>query len=284
MISQERLFSEASREPEPLSVISYGGGQDSTALILAMMADDAFRERWAPGRLITIMAHTGLLQDYSKLVKKRNSEQFERDMNFYIAATEYAVQNLIAIVFSEEQRLREEESKYQSLTGQYEAHRLDFVTSDLHDDFSDAYVMNRFSRMAQAQEARQETEAKIAQLQETIAAHEESVQSVCGAILQIAKQGISTVHRSPTAAPLGRSIGSVSLREIVWQGRNQAMHYEESALKDPVKHCFDTLKKEQGEQFSLTKYAERSRAKEIVELLEWTSYAQYEKDMCSLLS
>lgn len=46
-------------EPE-LTVLSYGGGQDSTAL-LAMYALDhqGFRQRWAPRRFLVVMADTG---------------------------------------------------------------------------------------------------------------------------------------------------------------------------------------------------------------------------------
>jgi len=41
-----------------LTVLSYGGGQDSTALLYKLAFDQDFRNRYAPGRLLVIMADT----------------------------------------------------------------------------------------------------------------------------------------------------------------------------------------------------------------------------------
>ena len=53
---QGRLFSDTGRQPEPLCILSYGGGQDSTAILLKLIEDPAFRARWAPGRLACVMS------------------------------------------------------------------------------------------------------------------------------------------------------------------------------------------------------------------------------------
>ncbi len=56
--AQSRLFSAGKRGPEPITVLSLGAGQESTAL--ALMADDPeFRKRWMPGRRLCVMADTG---------------------------------------------------------------------------------------------------------------------------------------------------------------------------------------------------------------------------------
>lgn len=57
--AQSRLFSGGYREPETLTCLSFGAGQDSTSLLLAFLHDDAFRERWAPGRFVSCFADTG---------------------------------------------------------------------------------------------------------------------------------------------------------------------------------------------------------------------------------
>lgn len=57
--SQGRLIGDGYREPEPLTVASFGAGQDSTALIMKMIFDEEFRGRWAPGRLLVCFADTG---------------------------------------------------------------------------------------------------------------------------------------------------------------------------------------------------------------------------------
>ncbi len=42
-----------------LTVLSYGGGQDSTTLLYKYALDNNFRKKYAPGRLLVIMADTG---------------------------------------------------------------------------------------------------------------------------------------------------------------------------------------------------------------------------------
>lgn len=57
--SQGRLISGGYRKPEQLCILSFGAGQDSSALLMKLMFDDAFRQRWAPGRLLACFADTG---------------------------------------------------------------------------------------------------------------------------------------------------------------------------------------------------------------------------------
>ena len=42
-----------------LTVLSYGGGQDSTAILLKLIHDREFRQQYAPGRLLVVMSDTG---------------------------------------------------------------------------------------------------------------------------------------------------------------------------------------------------------------------------------
>ncbi len=42
-----------------LTILSFGGGQDSTAILYKLLYDEAFRAQYAPGRLAVVMADTG---------------------------------------------------------------------------------------------------------------------------------------------------------------------------------------------------------------------------------
>jgi hypothetical protein len=44
---------------EPITVLSFGGGQDSTALLVLLLFDAEFRAKYAPGRLLVVMSDTG---------------------------------------------------------------------------------------------------------------------------------------------------------------------------------------------------------------------------------
>jgi hypothetical protein len=102
---------------------------------------------------------------------------------------------------------------------------------------------------------------------------------MCGALLQIAKQGLSLVHGSLAAAPDGRFLQGISLKEIVWQGRNQAIHCEEGRFNPPVTALFNRLEIACGPEFSLQTHTGQSRAKQVVKLLGWTNYQSYRCDM-----
>jgi hypothetical protein len=51
--------------------------------------------------------------------------------------------------------------------------------------------------------------------------------AMSGMLLHVAKQGISIVHRGINHCPPGRIIGSQALKSVIWNGRNQAHHWEE---------------------------------------------------------
>jgi len=206
-------------------------------------------------------------------------------MHPYLQDTEYATRNLLALAKDEEQRLAELFERLRSKEAEVKAHDWDFRTSDMNDDFSDAYVMAAFSRRGRAHQEAQVLHQSAAALQASVGSHQHAVQAIAGAVLQIAKQGVSLVHGQDALklAPTGRNIGSLALRDIIWQARNQSMHYEEGNLNKWVVGLFATLEAEHGASFSLTVHAKQNRAKQVVDLLGWSDYAAFSKDMQTLM-
>lgn len=204
-------------------------------------------------------------------------------MNPYLSETEYAVQNLLLLANKEDALLAEKLSALTSTEAKLRVHQWDFESSDLNDDFSEAYVMAAFGRMANAAKETESLRREASELQALVGIRQAAIQAICGAILQIAKQGISVVHGGLSAAPTGRMIGSAGVRDIIWQGRNQSLHYEEGKPKKGVLDLFATLEKEQGPQFSLAHHASQNRAAQVVQLLGWTTYAAYLSDMSMVL-
>jgi hypothetical protein len=197
----------------------------------------------------------------------------------YTEDTEYASRNLIDLTMREEATLAALRSDLSTKEAEYRVRHWDFQTSDLNDDFSEAYVMDAFRRMARAHQAADELTNEVAALQASIGSHEVAVQAMCGALLQIVKQGLSLVHGHPTAAPDGRLLSGISLKEIVWEGRNQAIHYEDGTFNLRVTTLFRRLEIAYGPEFSLQNHRGQSRAKQIVTLLGWTSYQSFWNDM-----
>jgi hypothetical protein len=117
-----------------------------------------------------------------------------------------------------------------------------------------------------------------------IEARAASLAALAGAILQIAKQGISTNYGTPLPADCstGRMIGSQNLRTVIWEGRNHSMHYEDAKPRDGVKNCFRGLEASFGKQFSLSAHPGANLSVLVVTELGWLSYDVYEQDMLSL--
>lgn len=107
-----------------------------------------------------------------------------------------------------------------------------------------------------------------------------STSILCGALLQIAKQGLSVAHGAKQNAPAGRVIGSTTLRDVIWEGRNQALHFEDGRFSSEVVQCFAALQALHGPRFTLIKG--KNLATYIVDVLGWHTLLTYEADMLSL--
>ncbi|WP_296625439.1 hypothetical protein [Marinobacter sp.] len=208
----------------------------------------------------------------------------EREMHQYVTDTEFAVANLLKLATDEEKLLSELRRALTTLEAKEKAYKWDFETSDMNDDFSDAYVMAAFHRMAEAHQAAKEIERRAAEIQAAVGAHQQATQAIAGGVLQIAKQGISLVFGKKSDAPMGRQIGALPIRDIIWEGRNQALHYEEANYKKGVKKVFTALEQDHGEHFSLESHGHQNRAKQILYVLGWFSFKDYARDMNELLS
>ena len=126
-----------------------------------------------------------------------------------------------------------------------------------------------------------------AQLQETrmnLAILDHSVEALAGAILQIAKQGISMLLEGKTRFESGPLIGGQHLTAIIWHARNQAMHWEEGLpTNKQTLACFQLLAEEFGEEFDLST-SEKNCAFKILLLICWLSEEQYSHGLRQLKS
>lgn len=73
---------------------------------------------------------------------------------------------------------------------------------------------------------------------------------------------------------------SVCLRDLIWEGRNQAQHWEEGRLSAGVSTQFTSLASEVNQVFS--EFNRRSMSVETLEVLGWRSVDSFAADMLSL--
>ena len=211
-------------------------------------------------------------------------------MHQYIVETGKTVRTLLEMVNHESSLIKEQTSRLHDAIIKFKVQGRDLNFTDLNDDFSDAYVMAAYFRMANTIPDADELKSEISRIQALIGAHQLTIQTLCGSILQIAKQGITLVHGSFLArdsytigTPPGRMIPPLTLRDIIWQSCNQITSYKEENYPQPVIDLFAELEISHGPQFSLSRHPRQNRAKQIVQLLEWLNYKTYISDMRSLL-
>lgn len=105
-----------------------------------------------------------------------------------------------------------------------------------------------------------------------------SVAALSGNLLQYAKQGLSLRYgKNRVGCPIGRNIHGIPVHEIIWQGRNQAMHWEEEPPHKPVVNCFESLATNVSAVFS--EFNQRNMAFEVIDLLGWSSVEAFNRDM-----
>ena len=173
-------------------------------------------------------------------------------MNQYIDDTRHSTSELIRLIFEEENALREALEAKSMLSNKVEFYCKEYTSKDMQEDFSEMDVEHDFRQMAEARKNADETQLEITKLEISIDAKEFSLRTLSGALLQIAKQGISLVHGNLNSCPDGRSIGRETLKNIIWQARNQSMHFEEGNPRLPVRTCFANLEMDFGAKFSLS--------------------------------
>lgn len=151
-----------------------------------------------------------------------------------------------------------------------------------HRDFIIAKIVTADDRPDE-QERVDRQQLKLEATQQALKTFDNSANILAGSILQIVQQGMSGVHGSIKKYPnKGRKIAGVNLCDLVWQGRNQAMHYETTATRADWKNVFLILGIAYPGTFSLTP-PYKSYAKAIFDLLGWQSYSVYEEDLQTLL-
>ena len=200
----------------------------------------------------------------------------------YVADTKYAVCGLIDLITVEEKRLSQFQNKYEGLSRKLK----DLNQQLVYSPFNDLDPLREQAIAIASYRTHEELtnlQNQIVALRDSIDVKNISINALCGAVLQIAKQGISvTQHRFLSQCPDGRSIGTEKLKNVIWQARNQSLHYEEGNFNQHVTNCFANLEISLGNKFSLSLNMGKNLAHDVIEELGWKDYSTYESDLKSL--
>ena len=209
-------------------------------------------------------------------------------MHWHLEATSEAATALIALIARERESGEVLEEMRESASRKRDFMFDDFRGKDLNDDFDERQVIHAYGQAYRAHQEVESIEGQIATKNAKRAARASSYAAICGALLQIAKQGISAQYgKHRDSAPQGRLLGSEPLRNVIWEGRNESMHFETPDKVGPkIRTTFSALEASFGPQFHLAPAPAdlRNLAGEIIELLEWWKYENYVADMSTFLT
>ena len=72
-------------------------------------------------------------------------------------------------------------------------------------------------------------------------------------------------------------IAGAPLRNIIWEGRNQSLHWEDGKFNPPVHSVFSALRTAFPARFD--DYMLRNKAFEVVDVLGWKAWDAYYEDV-----
>src|SRR5699024_231656 len=134
-----------------------------------------------------------------------------------------------------------------------------------------------------AHQAKAELEVEVKILADSLDAKSASIAALSGALLQIAKQRISLVYGKPHNAPRGAKISEVLVKDIIWEGRNQSIHYENPReISDHVVDLFRRINDVRNDGISWAPRIKYNYAFEIINFLGWLDWSQFEDHMLSI--
>lgn len=136
------------------------------------------------------------------------------------------------------------------------------------------------------------TRMKLQANERALETYDVLINVAAGAMLQIAKQ-VMSMKNGPKIkdSPEGRAIAGTCTRDLIWHGRNQTMHYEDTVIVPrPNKQgpstwvdLFQKLNVQYPNRFVMTP-PYKSCAIDVLDELGWTySYSTLEQDMRSLI-
>lgn len=107
----------------------------------------------------------------------------------------------------------------------------------------------------------------------------ESMSSLAGAVLQIGKQALSIRHAGKPNIPAARTIGTQNIVEVIWEGRNHAMHWDEVTPRENVRNMLSAL----ATDLDITIEAHKNNCLSILGALEWKKPEKVISDLKELV-
>jgi hypothetical protein len=141
------------------------------------------------------------------------------------------------------------------------------------------YMMRMKELEKQKKEAQENDTEKLEKALFNIGSTVEAMSVLAGAILQIGKQSLSLRHSGKPNLPGAKTIGTQSIVEVVWEGRNHAMHWDEGAPRERVRNMLNALETD----LNITIENGKNNCLSVLGALGWKSSADVISDLKALV-
>ena len=200
----------------------------------------------------------------------------------YMSEIRPAVEVVIGEIHAERQALDNAEEKLSRLTKETEAgyRKVEFLqmNPELDDDFLGTAIY--WDTYFGPDKDRWHANIEVEKIEEQIQVKAFSLSALGGTLLQFGKQGISLQYGGIDTCPPGREIEGMSLRDLIWFGRNQGIHWDEGEFRGATKRFLEQLGAAKGGPFS--DYKSKSLSLDIINLIGWKTTDQFQNDLLSL--
>jgi len=205
-------------------------------------------------------------------------EIIDQGMKHYVTQTEHASRSLVGLISVEQLALSRAIVNLKKATAKFKVDYQVFTANEFHSAANYYYA-----QMVQAHKIKAEAGEAISEITAEIDAKSASISALSGALLQIAKQGISLIYTHPGSAPQGDDLSGISIKEIIWEGRNQTMHYENpKRISNHVVDLFERIDAVRNDGIVWDPKNKINYAFEIITFLGWFEWEQYKQHMCSI--
>lgn len=198
----------------------------------------------------------------------------------YLTEIRHAVETVVDEIYREQDILAKTRAELTALTAATEDgyRRAEFLAMNRDLDDEGLGTAIHWDTYFGVDKDRYYKKAKYEEIAQRVAARQFSVAALSGSLLQYGKQGISLHYgKKRTGCPDGRIVAGITLHEIIWQARNQALHWEEGSFHKPTTKCFEHLATNADTVFA--QFKNRSLAFEILGLLGWNRAEAFFADM-----
>ncbi|CDG55213.1 MULTISPECIES: hypothetical protein [Halomonadaceae] len=199
-------------------------------------------------------------------------------MKNYIVQTEHATRALVDLIAADHKALSDANDALRGAMSLYDVQYQVFSANEFH-----TAANHYHAQMARAHQAKADVDAGVKSISASIDAKSASIAALSGALLQVAKQGLSVVYGKPPNTPKGAEISGLLVKDIIWEGRNQSIHYENpKEISDAVVELFGRIDGARNDGVSWDPRSRYNFAFDIINFLGWLDWKQFKDHMLSI--